>query len=107
MPFDEVVIGEVQAHSSFKILKLLTEAQRQVSEAAHVKASSSIQALNIAGRDQVNIGEPHNNPLLSRNEFGGAVAVIVAHFLGAVGLDDLRVVYTAIEGAFNRVHICL
>ena len=58
VPFDEVVIGEVKANRRLKVLPLLAESQREPGKPAHVKASGSVQPLDVAGRNQVESGRP-------------------------------------------------
>jgi hypothetical protein len=43
----KVVIGEVQTYRRNEVLTLLAEGQRKAGEAAHVKASRSIQPFDV------------------------------------------------------------
>ena len=92
MSLDEVVIGEVKANRSRKVLALFAECQSEASQSAHVKACRSIQTLDVAGRDQIEIRTTGNGFLFAGDELRGAVAAIIFHCYAAIGFDDLAVV---------------
>ena len=55
MPLDEAVIGEVEANRCLEALPPLAESQGEAGLPTHVKARCSIQALDVAGRNQVEV----------------------------------------------------
>ena len=94
MCLDEIVIREVKRNSRLKVFHLLAECIGQARQPAHVKASRSVQSLNVAGRNQVHIGSAHN----CRSSHGGyfrrtvAAFLMMLAFVCAVVLNDHSVV---------------
>ncbi len=104
MALYKIVVSEVERGCSLKILTLLAESIGEPSQTAHVKASSPIQPLDMAGRGQAHVGTAYNSTLFRNDKFGGAVATItIWGFIVNVGLDDLSEVYGAAEGLVLRL----
>src|ERR1017187_2075407 len=87
----------MQSNLSDEVFTLLRESQRKSSQAAHVKAGCGVHALNVAGRDEIEVWPSDNNFLLSREDAGRAIATLLV-YLCAVELHNLPVVHVPAKG---------
>lgn len=68
----EIVISEVQAVGTPKVVPLLTESVRKPREAAHLHTNGEILTLYNRRTDAARIGAAHNWDHLRAGDFGGA-----------------------------------
>ena len=106
MALHEIVIGEVKADRSLKILALLAECVGEASQATHVESRRTIQAFDMAGRGLAHIGKTGNALLFGSHYLWRAeFALSNDRIIRPISLDDLSEVNVRTVDVLNRIYI--
>ena len=101
MPLHEVVCRKVKTYSGLKVLKLLTESEREAVQALHVQPRPSVHAFNVTRTYHFVLRVAHDDVLLNVNYLWLAVAVRWRNgFHRAVALNNLSIVQDEIGQEF-------